>query len=588
MSCPAGSLLSMMTPHRPAELSQPSFDDLGSHLRTTAFCVVDLETTGAGSDAQITEIGAVKVCGGEVLGEFQTLVRPSVPIPAMIQVLTGITDAMVAAAPSQAVAVPGFMQFSADCVLVAHNAAFDMGFLKRACDQLDIPWGRPTVIDTVALARQVLPRDEVHNCKLGTLAAHFHATTQPDHRALSDARATVDVLHALLERAGSLGVDTLEDLREMLSRVSPDRRAKRVWAKDLPDAPGIYWFEYEGRDADGRSRKEVLYVGKSRNLRRRVASYFSAAEQRTRIHEMVRVATGVRTITCATALEAEVRELRMIASQAPRYNRRSRNQQRLWWLKLTNEHFPRLATTRRPSAQDIFWGPFRTSPAARDMARAFRDAFGIRECRHRLSSEEPRAACTAAELDRCQAPCELGPGAEGYEAGVERLRRAWRGDVRELLASAAPRLAALVAGERFEEAGELTDRLLAAHETSRRLHRVLSLARCAELVAAAPEGGEWAIHVIRFGKLAGASKACTAQVRETAQITRDMAETVEEAPGGLPAGSFEEAECVAGWLESPGVRFLSTVGDWAWPAHCAMDQERVTELITTGVVGRSR
>lgn len=101
MSCPAGSLLSMMTPHRPAELSQPSFDDLGSHLRTTAFCVVDLETTGAGSDAQITEIGAVKVCGGEVLGEFQTLVRPSVPIPAMIQVLTGITDAMVAAAPSQ-------------------------------------------------------------------------------------------------------------------------------------------------------------------------------------------------------------------------------------------------------------------------------------------------------------------------------------------------------------------------------------------------------------------------------------------------------------------------------------------------------
>ncbi len=117
---------------------------------------------------------------------------------------------------------------------------------------------------------------------------------------------------------------------------------------------------------------------------------------------------------------------------------------------------------------------------------------------------------------------------------------------------------------------------------------MLSLARCAELVAAAPEGGEWAIHVIRFGKLAGASKACTAQVRETAQITRDMAETVEEAPGGLPAGSFEEAECVAGWLESPGVRFLSTVGDWAWPAHCAMDQERVTELITTGVVGRSR
>ena len=171
---------------------------------------------------------------------------------------------------------------------------------------------------------------------------------------------------------------------------------------------------------------------------------------------------------------------------------------------------------------------------------------------------------------------------------MERLRNAWLGDVRELLASASPRLAELVAQEHFEEAGELTDRLLAAHQTSRRFHRVRSLAGCPELVAAAPEHGEWAVHVIRFGKLAGAARARTAQVPETAEATRELSETVKEAPGGLPAGSFEEAERIADWLESPGVRFLDTVGDWAWPAHCALDQERVTELITTGVVGRSR
>ncbi len=571
LSSPSSNVPDMTSRHAPESL-QPSFEDLGRHLHATTFCVVDLETTGAGPESEITEIGAVKVCGGEPLGEFQTLVRPSGPIPAMIQVLTGITDAMVAAAPSPTDVVPEFMHFANGCVLVAHNAPFDVGFLKRICRHLGIRWPNPVVVDTVALARRVLPKGEVRNCKLGTLAAHFHATTRPDHRALSDAHATVDVLHALLERTGRLGIDTVEDLRALLSPVSSERRAKRVWAKQLPEAPGIYWFEHEGRDSNGTPHTEVLYVGTSRNLRKRVASYFSASEQRTRIHEMVQVATGVRGIECATDLEAQVRELRMIAARSPRYNRRSRNQDRLWWLKLTGGSLPRLVATRTPSPDDLFWGPFPGLTAARESSRVFRDVFGMLEHRHHRSVRESWAA----------------PEPEGYETSVERLRDTWLGDVRDLLGSASPRLAELVAQERFEEAGELTDRLLAAHQTSRRFHRVRSLAGCPELVAAAPEHDEWAVHVIRFGKLAGAARSRTAQVPEIAETTRDLSETVQEAPGGLPAGSFEEAERIADWLESPGVRFVETVGDWAWPAHCALDQERVTELITTGTVGRSR
>ncbi|MDO5094120.1 MAG: DEDD exonuclease domain-containing protein [Propionibacteriaceae bacterium] len=568
--------------------AQPSFEDLGCHLSQATFCVVDLETTGAGADAEITEIGAVKVCGGEVVGEFQTLVRPESAIPAMIQVLTGITDAMVATAPTLNVALPSFLQFAGDSVLVAHNAPFDIGFLKRGCQALGLTWRRRTVIDTVALARQVLLKEEVRNCKLSTLAAYFHASVQPDHRALSDARATVDVLHGLLERVGNLGVDTVEDLREFLTCVTPDRRAKRVWAKDLPEAPGIYWFEHAARNPDGKPRTEVLYVGKSRNLRKRVASYFSAAEQRSRIHEMVRVATGVRALQCATDLEAEVRELRMIAGRAPRYNRRSRNQHRLLWLKLTREPFPRLATTRKVGRGDVFWGPFHSAAAAAEVAQALQEAFGIRECKQRLSARSPNRSCALAELGRCAAPCELGPGAASYATRVQSLTRAFAGDVRELLGSAAPRLGRLITQERFEEAGELTGRLMAAHRVSRRFHRVRAIAGCPELVAAAPEHDGWAIHVIRHGKLAGAAHARTAQVWDVAESARLLAETVQEAPGGLPAGSFEEAERIADWLESPGVRLLTTEGDWTWPLHCALDQASVTELMTTGVVGRSR
>lgn len=559
---------------------QPSFEDLGTHLSAVTFCVVDLETTGGGRDSAITEIGAVKVRGGEIVGEFQTLVRPTTPIPPMIQVLTGITDQMVAGAPALSQAMPPFAEFAAGCVLVAHNAPFDVGFIQRAHQELGMPWRRPTVVDTVTLARQVLLKEEVRNCKLATLAEYFHATTVPNHRALSDARATVDVLHGLLERVGSLGVATLEDLGELTARVSPDRRAKRVWAKEAPEGPGVYWFLHDGPDTDGRPRSEVLYVGKSKNLRTRVRSYFSAAEQRGRIHEMVRVATGMRFLRCSTHLEAEVRELRMIAAHSPRYNRRSRNQKKLLWLKLTDEPFPRLSVVRKVTDEGTFWGPFPSTGAAQEAAMAIHETYPLRQCGGRLSARKPSQSCALAEMGRCLAPCELGEGAKHYGEVVEQVRGAWAADVRPVLRSVRDRLGRLVTEERFEEAAAMTERLKAFYRTSVRHHRIRSLAACREIVAAAPEGAGWAIHVVRFGKLAGAATAPTSRVREVAGELAQVSETVLPPAGGIPAGSVEEAERIAAWLESDGVRLLSIDGEWSWPLHAGLEPEALTaELI---------
>ncbi len=177
-------------------LVQGTFDELGTPLRDTVFVVVDLETTGGSHhDSAITEIGAVKVCGGEVLGEFQTLVNPSQAIPPFIAVLTGITDAMVAGAPRLAQALPAFLEFARGTVLVAHNAPFDLGFLRTGCSGLGLHWPAFDSLDTARLARRVLTRDEAPDCKLSSLARLFRTATTPDHRALHDARATVDVLH---------------------------------------------------------------------------------------------------------------------------------------------------------------------------------------------------------------------------------------------------------------------------------------------------------------------------------------------------------------------------------------------------------
>jgi len=557
--------------------------DLGEPLRNVLFCVVDLETTGTGPEAAITEIGAVLTQGGEARGEFQTLVNPAQHVPVMITVLTGITDAMVEDAPPIGVVLPSFLEFAAGAVLVAHNARFDVGFLQRATAAQGVEWPGFDVVDTVAVARQALHRDEVRDVKLGTLARYFHAATQPDHRALSDARATVDVLYGLFERLGNLGVTTLDDLTEFTRRVSPARRAKRVWAKALPQAPGVYWFYANGTqprlpDSDGR---EVLYVGKSANLARRVATYFTASETRSRMDEMVRVASGVEYVVCATPLEAEVRELRLIAAHQPRYNRRSRRQDRLTWVKLTAERFPRFSIVRRAEADDCqYFGPFTSRLAADDAVAALQDVLGLRTCTKRIGTK-PAPDCALGEMGRCLAPCrDPATAAQPYSQVVEAARLALLCDIRPTLHAGGVQVRTLAQQQRFEEAADATQRLNAYRTGIRRWHRLVGLGRCRQIVAARREDGVWHIHVIRHGFLAAAVTAPPGtSPRRAAEEAVLLAATVLPGPHGLPAGTVEEAERIADWLETPGTRLIDIDGEWSWPVFAGVDDASMPSLV---------
>lgn len=184
-----------------------------SALATTSFVIVDVETTGwLPEQAMITEIGAVRFCGGQVTQEFSALVNPGRPIPADITALTGITDAMVSHAPPVAAVLPAFLAFADGCVLAAHNAPFDIGFLTAACSSSRIPWPAFAVIDTAVLARLVVAAD-VPDCKLATLAAYFGTRTAPCHRALADAKATAGVLQGLLDTLAAAGARTLAEIR---------------------------------------------------------------------------------------------------------------------------------------------------------------------------------------------------------------------------------------------------------------------------------------------------------------------------------------------------------------------------------------
>jgi DNA polymerase III subunit epsilon len=511
MSYPGPTLQPVSQPARrprPAQLAL-AFPDEPRHpgedpdapLYDTTFVVVDLETTGGSADADaITEIGAVKVRGGEILGEFATLVDPGCPIPAQVVQLTGITTAMVRDAPRIEAVLPGFLEFAAGAVLVAHNARFDIRFLKAAAERCATPWPGAPVLCTVQLARRVLDRDEAPSVRLSVLAQVLGSSTRPTHRALDDARATVDVLHALIERVGNLGVDTLAELIGYLPEVTRRQRAKRHLAADLPATPGVYLFRGPG--------DEVLYIGTAVNLRRRVHSYFTGGDTRTRMREMVALATRVEHVECAHGLEAGVRELRLLVAHTPPYNRRSKFPRRAWWLTLTDEPFPRFTTTRTPDRNAL--GPFPSRADAVEVAGTLADWCGLRTCTTRI----PRTGrhgpdCPPAAVGGCPASATgKHTDATEYAAVTNLVRDLCTGRTDRPLHAMRERLETLSATEQFETAARLRDRMLTVVRALRRTQRLSALARLAEFVAARPDGaGGWEFAIVRYGRLAAAGTA---------------------------------------------------------------------------------
>ena len=321
--------------------------DLATPLCDVTFVVLDVETTGGAPGVdQITEIGALKVRGGELLGHVDTLVNPGVPIPPEITLLTGITEAMVFPAPPIGELLPSLLEFLHGTVFVGHNVRFDAAFLDAALAAHGYPPLPNVRVDTLALARRFV-RDELPNLKLGTLAAYFGTSAVPVHRAYADADATTELLHTLLERASGYGVFGLDDLLDAPRIRIGSGTHKIMLTARLPREPGVYLF----RDRRGRA----LYAGTASNLRTQVRSYFYG-EQRAAVMQLLRETTRIDHRVCAGPIEAAVRQLRAIHRLQPRFNRQTRT-----WKKSVYLRGTRIARTAHPGAL----GPFPSTRVAR-------------------------------------------------------------------------------------------------------------------------------------------------------------------------------------------------------------------------------
>ena len=570
---------------------QASFAQMGTPLSEVVFVVVDLETTGGppGADA-ITEIGAVRVRGGAVESEMSTLVNPGRAIPAQITVLTGITNAMVAGAPPVGEALSAFLAWARldgeSTVLVAHNARFDVGHLRGAARALGLGWSEPTLLDTLGLARRAWSRAEVPDHKLGTLAALVGSPIRPAHRALGDARATVDVLHAALEVLAPLGVTHLEDLATAADPVPARRRAKSRLADGLPSSPGVYQF----LSAAG----QVLYVGSAVDLRRRVRSYFTAAEKRSRIANMLDTTVQVRAIPTPTEIEARVRELRLIAELDPPVNRRSRSPRSRPWLRPVGGPRPRLAaTTVLTLAQaDGAVGPFPSRAALAQARRAVESALGM----HPWDDPGVRTAGPASAGASAGAVTGATAGiSDGAEAevpdGAEAVRLALSGRVDLVALPLLERISALAAAERFEEAGMWTARLRSLLLAACRAEKARPLLACPHLIAARRRpGGGWELVAVRWGRLAGSAITPPgADPRPAVRALRATAEVVAPPSRVGAAAGVEETLLLADWALDAGARIVEVDGGeegaarvlerLSWPVGAAARHRRIIDAV---------
>jgi DNA polymerase III epsilon subunit family exonuclease len=324
-------------------------------LESATYVVVDLETTGLSpGTSSICEIGAVRVRGLELEERFETLVNPRRPLPAAIAALTGIDPRALRGAPPVELAVRRFLDFAGDAVLVAHNARFDIGFLDREVERLTGRRIAAPVVDTVWLARRVLS-GRIQRVGLASLAHFFGTSTRPCHRALADAEATAEILLALIGLAQERGASTVAELADLAAPRARRLAGKRSLVAGAPQRPGVYLF----RDRN----EQVLYVGRARDLRARLRSYFRTERQRPAVEAALGALERVEWRVLGSELEAALEELRLLRELRPPANARSTRPDRHVYLRRRGAGW---CVTDTPGPH----GPLKSRGRARLAARA--------------------------------------------------------------------------------------------------------------------------------------------------------------------------------------------------------------------------
>lgn len=424
-------------------------------LNNLTFTVVDLETTGGKPlFHQIIEIGIVRIERGEIVDTFETFVNPGHSIPPDITMITGITDNDVEYAPLFPDVIDKIMPYLNKGIFVAHNAAFDYGFMQKSLFRAGVNWHAPKLC-TVQLSRKLLPHLPRHN--LDAIAQYFHINIERRHRALDDAKATGIALTKMCQILIDNGINALSTITKFAKRPESDKyQFLKPTIESLPLSPGVYLM----KNKDG----QIIYIGKSKCLQKRVRSYFYEQEDKSKkLQRLVEEVQSIEHIKTGSELSALLLESQKIKEHLPIFNTMIRNYKAYPFLKFTNEAYPRMILSREVKPDGAkYYGPFKSALEVNKLIEQLQKTFGIRTCKIKLNPKRPDTfkPCLDVELGNCSGACTGKLSVIEYSQFVKRAHNFLEGNGASVIEKIEHQIDEAAQLLEFEKAAELRDKLI--------------------------------------------------------------------------------------------------------------------------------
>lgn len=368
-----------------------------SALLTNPIVFCDVETTGGNAKYnRITEIACIRYENGEEVDRFVSLINPETSIPFNIQMITGIDNAMVEQAPYFAAVADRIEEITAGAIFCAHNVRFDYNFISAEMQRAGYDFSANRLC-TVQLSRALYPNHKGHS--LSALIERFDFTCNARHRALGDTEVLIQFAKHLENEFSTESLTTA--LKKLSTNVTLPPNVESSLLKKIPHEPGVYFF-YGKND-------ELLYVGKSINIYKRLLSHFSNANHNSKAANIWNETHNIETQTTASDLGASLLELQYIKTLQPLLNKRSRKTKKMWglFLKPTESKYTHLSlqpfTELSPSQQAATYGIFKTKLQATTAVQTIIKDKGL--CPHLLGIESGKGACFSHQLGICKGAC---------------------------------------------------------------------------------------------------------------------------------------------------------------------------------------
>jgi len=526
------------------------------------YVVVDVETTGlVAGRHKLIEVAGLRVRAGHVVDSFQQIINPAQRLPRFIVAFTGITQAMVnAAAPVEEV-LPAFFRFLDDATLVGHNIGFDLGFLDYEAARLGYPLATDG-LDTIRMARRLIPG--IRRLKLDLLARQLGVIVHDRHRALGDAQITLEVFQHLLTLAAEQGIETLAELREIMRASAPGRSAlvqeaiterptgsiylNPAWRREFPAKPGVYLM----KDEYG----VVVYVGKAKSLKDRLASYYSQPLGYTRkLDGLLQQVREIEIRVLGSELEALLLESQLIKQLQPRFNVQLRNYEAYPFIKIGDGPYPRVYATREVHADGgRYFGPFQSGRVVEAALEVIHKLFPVRTCTRSLPPNAPSSEpCMRYHLHRCLAPCQGTLDPAVYQGWVEQITAFLGGERDDLIERLRQEMWAASARNDFERAAHLRDALKQITQVlvGQRLMTGAVEANNLLIIYPSAEEGQSEVFLVRHGRLLEQRRIQLARETLLAELRPliERAQALPQPPRRVGKEEVDQINIIARWIQ---------------------------------------